>query len=473
MLLVLLASTGAHADAGTQGAAQVDRLRRAVVAVRATEQPINWRNPWKKETPHTVDFNGIVCEGHTILVPGTALVAYTLIEVQRLGEQSWLPARVKLVDYELSLALLEVDDAAFWNGLQPLPFAAAVPTQGTVQLAGWQSGKFELADATVSKVEVAMVGFGHDRLLTLRLATTATAAFRGEAVVAGGQVIGMLTSKDDWTAIASPFLAEFRREADRSPYRGFARLGLRWQGLANPALRDSLGLRPEDGGILVMRVLPQSGAAEVLKPRDILLELAGHRIDASGRFEHPVYGPLRWSALLTEGRRAGDSVDALVLRDGKRQHVSVLLKRWGAQDDRIPDNMAGRKPDFVVAGGLVFQELNWAYLSTFPNWRVAGPARLVIAYNLDAEWPTLEHPKTVVLTVVLPDPANLGYEELHDLIVESVNGVRLRNLADLRSALAKPVGPNHIIEFLPGQGARRIVLDVAEVEAAATRVQLD
>ena len=162
-----------------------------------------------------------------------------------------------------------------------------------------------------------------------------------------------------------------------------------------------------------------------------------------------------------------------MLRDGKRQHVSVLLKRWGAQDDRIPDNMAGRKPDFVVAGGLVFQELNWAYLSTFPNWRVAGPARLVIAYNLDAEWPTPEHPKTVVLTVVLPDPANLGYEELHDLIVESVNGVRLRNLADLRSALAKPVGPNHIIEFLPGQGARRIVLDVAEVEAAATRVQLD
>jgi hypothetical protein len=35
------------------------------------------------------------------------------------------------------------------------------------------------------------------------------------------------------------------------------------------------------------------------------------------------------------------------------------------------------------------------------------------------------------------------------------------------------VGPNHVIEFLPGQGARRIVLDAAEVEAAATRVQLD
>jgi hypothetical protein len=479
LLAAVLASTGAAADAVKEPAqpssARMEQLRRAVVAVRATEQPINWRNPWKKETPHTVDFNGIVAEGHTILVPGTALVEYTLIEVQRLGEQAWLPARVKLVDYELPLALLEVDDPAFWKGLEPLPFASKVPTQGEVQLASWQSGKFELADATVAKVEVDTVGFGRVHLLSLRLATTSTTAVRGGAVVAGGQVIGMVTntSKDELTAIASSFLGEFRSEANHSPYRGFARLGVHWQNLTNPALRDFLGLHPEDGGVLVMRVLPQSGAAEALKPRDVLLEVAGHRIDASGRFEHPAYGPTRWSALLTEGRRAGDSLDALVLRDGKRQHVSVLLKRWSAQEDRIPHNMVGRKPDFVVAGGLVFQELSGAYLVSFPNWRAAGPARLVIAYDLEGEWPTAEHPKTVVLTVVLPDPANLGYEELHDLIVDSVNGVRLRNLADLRSALAKPVGPNHVIEFLPGQGARRIVLDAAEVEAAATRVQLD
>ena len=40
-------------------------------------------------------------------------------------------------------------------------------------------------------------------------------------------------------------------------------------------------------------------------------------------------------------------------------------------------------------------------------------------------------------------------------------------------ALTKPMGRNHIIEFQPGQGVHRIVLDVDEVKAAEQRVQLD
>jgi len=479
LLAALLVSALARADAAPQadaGSLPVERLRKAVVAVRATEQSINWRNPWKKLSPHTVEFNGIVAEGHTILVPGTELVGYTLIEVQRLGEQEWVPARVKLIDYDLPLALLEVEEPGFWKGLEPLAFASTVPTGGEVQLARWQSGKFETSTATVARLEAATFAYGRVHALALHLSTTASTSVDGEAVVAGGQLVGMVTSvsKDGLIAMASSFLGDFRRDAaNPSTYRGFARIGLHWQSLTNPALREHLGLHPEDGGVLVMRVLPQGGGAQLLQPWDILLELSGHHIDASGRFEHPKYGPTRWSLLLTEGKRAGDTVDALILRDGKRLHVTLPLKRWSTQEDRVPHNMAGQKPDFVVAGGLVFQELSASYLTSFPNWRLAGPPRLVVAYELDGDWPTPEHPKTVVLTVVLPDPANLGYQELHDLIVDSVNGVPLRRLDDLRAALKKPLGANHVIDFHPGQGVRRIVLDVAEVEAAASRVQLD
>jgi S1-C subfamily serine protease len=478
LIACLLASAVAFADAVPQpppGALPAERLRKAVVAVRATKQNPNWRNPWKKLSPETAEFNGIVAEGHTILVPATELVGYTLIEVQRLGEQAWVPAKVKLIDYDLPLALLEVEEAGFWNGLEPLPFAATLPTAGEVQLAIWQSGKFELATATVARLEVDTFGYGRVRAMALHLASTATVSVHGEAVVAGGQIVGMVSSsvKDDLVAIGSPFLGEFLREAAHKPYRGFARLGIFAQTLTNPSLREYLGLRPEDGGILVNRLLPDGGAVQVLQPKDILLEAAGHHIDASGRFEHPKYGPTRWSMLATDGRHAGDTLDVLVLRDGKRLHVSVPLRRWSAQEERIPENMAGQKPDFVVVGGLVFQHLTDSYLATFPNWRVSGPVRLVIAAELDGEWPTPEHPKTVVLTVVLPDPANLGYQELHDLIVDSVNGVRLRNLDDLRAALKQPVGPNQVVEFFPGQGVRRIVLDATEVEAAAQRVQLD
>ncbi|HKC11136.1 MAG TPA: hypothetical protein VKI41_03655, partial [Vicinamibacteria bacterium] len=70
-----------------------------------------------------------------------------------------------------------------------------------------------------------------------------------------------------------------------------------------------------------------------------------------------------------------------------------------------------------------------------------------------------------------PDSANLGYQDLRDLIVSAVNGSRVGDLQDLRRAFASPRGGFQVVEFRPGQGPGRIVLDAAEVEAAAARIR--
>jgi hypothetical protein len=463
---VLSAASPALADGGSnrEGASlPVERMRKAVVAVRATLQDTDWKTPWKKVSPSAVEFNGIVAEGRVLLVPGAELNAYTLVEVQKLGQQEWWPAKVKLVDWEVPIALLEVEDATFWAGLEPLPLSAVVPAAGTVQLARWESGKFEVSSASVSQLESETTSFGRMRSLQIHLTTTATTSILGEAVLAGEQVIGMVSrsAKDYMTAFASPFLSDFLREAGHQPYRGFGRLGVYWQALTNPSLREYLGLRPEDGGVLIVRVLPQGGGGFL--PLDVVLEVDGHQVDASGRYENPHYGPLRWSALWTEGKHPGEVMNVVVLRERSRQTLRIPVKRSNVQDDRIPRILAGERPDYAIEGGLVFQHLSLPYLSANRS-----PAlRLNLAVWLEFDQPTPEHPKVVVLTSVLPDPANVGYQELHDLMVEQVNGIPVRNLADLRVAFTKPIGPNHIVEFL------RIVLDAVEFEAAAQRIKLD
>jgi S1-C subfamily serine protease len=478
LAVALIASAVARAGSTTEtsaGGIPLERLRRAVVAVRVSGQAPNWKTPWKKMAPHQVEFSGVVADGHTLLVSAAHLAGYTFIEVQRPGDQDWVPARAKLVDHDVALAVLEVDDAGFWKDLVPLPLAPEVPTRGEVQLASWKSGRFEVETATISRVDVESFGSGRVRILALHLATSATGSTVGEAVVVGGQLVGMVgkTSKDQFSAVTSTFLREFRRETGSTPYHGFARLFVHWQDLTNPALRELLHLRPEDGGVLVRRVMPQGGAAGVLKPRDVMLEIAGRSINSKGRIEHPRYGPVSWLAALTDGKRAGDTVDVLVLRDQKRQHLPVQLRRWNAQDDRIPFQMADQKPDFVIAGGLVFQALSAPYLRTLPGWQASWASPLTVEYELNGEFPTADHPRTIVLTQVIPDPANLGYQELHDLIVDQVNGVHLRTLDDLRAALLKPTGNFQIIEFAAGQGPRRIALDAMEVAAAETRIRLD
>jgi hypothetical protein len=78
--------------------------------------------------------------------------------------------------------------------------------------------------------------------------------------------------------------------------------------------------------------------------------------------------------------------------------------------------------------------------------------------------------RILILSSVLPDAANLGYQELRDLIVERVNGRAVSSLAELRAAFAAPGGRFHVVDLAPGQDAARLVLDAEEARAAAARV---
>jgi hypothetical protein len=85
--------------------------------------------------------------------------------------------------------------------------------------------------------------------------------------------------------------------------------------------------------------------------------------------------------------------------------------------------------------------------------------------------PSPESPRFVILSSVLPDAANLGYEGVRNLIVERVNGRRIGSMDDLREAFARPEGGFHVVEFLPGLSPERLVLDVEETEASAERIR--
>jgi hypothetical protein len=77
----------------------------------------------------------------------------------------------------------------------------------------------------------------------------------------------------------------------------------------------------------------------------------------------------------------------------------------------------------------------------------------------------------VVLSSVLPDAANLGYEGVRSVIVERINGRRIGSMDDLREAFAHPEGRFHVVEFLPGLAPERLVLDVEEVKASEERIR--
>jgi hypothetical protein len=370
--------------------------------------------------------------------------------------------------------VVAVDDPEFWDGLEPLPLADPVPRAGEVSILRWRpDGLLDSYPGTVRQVRAGRHGLSRTHLLTLDVATGADGLGASEVVVAEEEVVGLLTGRagDTWAAIASPVLAQFVDDVADGEWRGFPRGGFAWQNLTNPVLREALGLAEEETGVRLTRVLPHGTAAGALEAGDVILEVDGVEIDATGHYEHPVYGRMLFALLFSDGRRPGETMNTRILRDGVRRAVATPLRRIQAEADKIPPYVYGHGPNYVVVGGLVFQELTVPYLTTFGDWQRRGPPRLLIAYDREAAMPSPESPRFVILSSVLPDAANLGYEGVRNLIVERVNGRRIGSMDDLREAFARPEGDFHVVEFLPGLPPERLVLDVEETEASAQRIR--
>src|SRR6185436_517770 len=461
----------AEALAGTGNNA----LRASVVSVRVTGQDWNWRAPWEKQAPWTRTVTGLVVPGKRILATSTAFGNPLLVEAQKLGSEARSVARVELVDHEGPLALIAVDDPAFWEGLEPLPLEKRASAEGTVLILRWQrTGLLDAYPGTLRQVRPGRHGLSQTSVLTVDVASSAEGLGESEVVVSKGKVAGLVTGRsgDAYSAIAAPVLGQFLEEAKSNEWRSFARAGLAWQDLTNPVLRESLGLSPGETGIRLTRVLPHGSAGGVLKPGDVLLELGGAKLDPTGYFDHPLYGRMLFPLLFTDGRHPGDSMPVKVLRDGKRLDLTLTLRAMRPEQDKVPPYVFGRGPDYLIVGGLVFEELTRPYLASWGDWTRRAPPRLLVAIDRGEDEEAGAGPRRIVLlSSVLPDTANLGYQELRDVIVERVNGRPIANLQDLRQAFATPVNGFHVVDFLAGQGAVRIVLDASEAAASRQRLQ--
>lgn len=132
----------------------------------------------------------------------------------------------------------------------------------------------------------------------------------------------------------------------------------------------------------------------------------------------------------------------------------------------VPVHQYDRLPSYYVFAGLVFSPLTQPHLHEFgDDWYNSAPRRLCDrALNHHAERPGQQ---VVILSQVLADEVNAGYQGMHDLEVRSVNGRRVHNLRELRDAVEGAEGAFLRLDFVDD---RVLVVNRAEAEAAHARI---
>ena len=136
----------------------------------------------------------------------------------------------------------------------------------------------------------------------------------------------------------------------------------------------------------------------------------------------------------------------------------------GRDEVAIPTLSFDTQPNYVVVGGLVFQQLTGAYLQEWGDkWTERAPQRLVELFSFQQEKRPDPGKKVVFLSQVLPAAINLGYQQYSGLVLERVNGEEIRNLAELSKRVDEAQGEFLIFEFTDDPG--KLVLDAAEAKA--------
>jgi len=441
----------------------------SVVTLDITHKQYDYQQPWAKRTRSALK-TGVVISPKEILTTAEELADRTLIRIQKNGRGKWWTGEVAWIDYHANLAVVTAADDSFWQGLKPAALAAKHPARENLQILRWKNGNLETRKAEFNQYLVDDGRLTFVNHLQMEAGTEMSGVGWAEPLVSGPVIIGLTSGQTGNNArlIPAPFIRGILDARARGGYRGLGYFPFFWQPVENPATHKFLRLEGEPRGVVVIDVPKLPGRDGVLKPRDLILQVDGFDIDVQGYYLDPDYGQLILENLATRGKFAGDTVRLKLWRAGRPLDVDYQLPKAEYSAKLLPDQLFDQAPEYLIAGGLLFQPLTIPFLRSFGgDWRRSAPFRLNY-YNNDS--PTPERPGLVVLSSVLPDIYNLGYQDARNLVVDQVNGQKVSRLADLQAALRKPVAGFHIIEFARSDSLRRVVLDAGQLEAATGRV---
>ena len=153
-----------------------------------------------------------------------------------------------------------------------------------------------------------------------------------------------------------------------------------------------------------------------------------------------------------------------IWRDQSMHRIAYTLPRAQFSKSLIPSERYDAPPDYLVAGGLLFQPLNG------PLMRALGKNKPILLDYYNDRPPLEERDGIVLLSMVLPDDYNRGYEDIRYIMVDQINGQVIHKLEDIKAALIQPEAGFHRIQFMPDESIHQIVLDSTEMPAVTERI---
>ena len=448
------------------------KIQKSVVRITTTAVEPDYKAPWNAGAIGRGIGAGFLIDGSRILTNAHVVSNSRYLTVERDGDPNKYPAKVQFIAHDCDLALITVADQQFYRDMVPLQFGGIPELESVVSAYGFPIGgeRMSVTTGIVSRIDFQLYTHSSiDQHLAVQISAQINPGNSGGPVMQNGKVVGVAFqgySGDVAQGVAymipTPVIHRFLQDIQQDGrYDKYVDLGVTYTKLLNPAQRRYLGLKDDDRGVLIPTVVSAGPCAGKVQPGDVLIAIDGHPIasDASVELE----GERVEMPEVVERKFKGDSVKLDLVRD--KQPVSVTIILTTVQPYLIQGHSYDVRPRYVLYGGLLFQPLNLDLIDAYQ------PSDLRLRHFFDffvLDQLYIDHPEVVVLTNILPDPINTYLAPYRFGIVDEVNGLKIKTLADLAKTFA--TRPDRFVIKMIGDGPP-LVLDPGQVAAARDRIK--
>ena len=298
-------------------------------------------------------------EGNYILTNSHNIADATYIAVEREQNGIPVPAKVKAVNHQCDLALLEVEDKSFFDGIKPFEIGNTPPAQTPVFVVGYPMGGdgISVTQGIISRIEsMQYAQYPYMNHIAAQLDAAINPGNSGGPILFENKIAGIAfqsfkEGEGLGYMIHTDIINHFLNEVKSGEIKGFGSLCITYQTLQSADTRRFLKMKKHHSGVMIVETFANAGLN--LKEGDVILSIDGFKILNNGNVitesgESVSFG------VITDRKRLGDTVKLRLLRDGKELEADVELK---AAMHKIAPHYYNKSPEYLLVVGLVFTKL--------------------------------------------------------------------------------------------------------------------
>lgn len=438
---------------------KVNAIENTVVKIFATVRRPDLSHPWTKSSPVEVTGSGVIIEGKRILTNAHVVVYGSQIQVQANQAGDKLPATVEAIAPGIDLAVLKLDDDAFFDSRPPIVRATILPDIKEPVLAyGYPTGgtSLSITKGIVSRIEFSPYNYPTSGL-RIQIDAAINPGNSGGPAVSGDKMIGLAFShlgnaQNISYIIPNEEIDRFLTDIADGKYEGKPAMFDELQTLENPALRAFLKL-PKDVEGIVVREPYTYRPGNPLHIWDVITKIGDTHIDNQGMVKLGTTLRVRFQYLVQKIAQNG-KVSLTLMREGKELTVELPVS---ADRPMLIRGLTGDYPSYFIFGPLVFSVATADFINA-----IAGQTSVVIQ-TLSAvgsplvirrgDFPAFPGEELVLVSSpFFSHKLAKGYGSPMVRIVEAVNGKRVKNLLHLVELLRDSTDEFVVIDFAGHSG---------------------